>query len=238
MLEAGCGTGNYSLAFLQNGIGKLTLLDASNGMLAKAKSKLSNYEERVVEIKEHPLPEIPFADGTFDACTFIEVLHHLDTVKNEEEVSKHNNLKKALVEAHRVLKPGGVLLIDTCFRENLNGFCTGLAPKTNAYLERLFIDEEILISFLKENGFTNMSCISRPGCILYKDNFKIENILDPVWRGCDSSWQILEENGELDSVLKLVQKHKDKGTLEQLERQFKKVNDKVGDHTMLFAQKL
>ncbi|XP_057298838.1 demethylmenaquinone methyltransferase-like [Hydractinia symbiolongicarpus] len=238
MLEAGCGTGNYSLALLQNGIGKLTLLDASEGMLAKAKSKLSKHEDRLIEVKQHALPEIPFADGTFDACTFIQVLHHLDTVRKEEEVSNHINLKKALVEAHRVLKSGGVLLIDSYFRENLNGFCTGLAPKTNAYLKKLYIDEEMLISFLKENGFVNMSCISRPGCTIYKDNFKIENILDPVWRGCDSSWQILEENGELDSVLKLVQKHKDEGTLEQLERQFKRVNDKVGNHTMLFAQKL
>lgn len=51
-------------------------------------------------------------------------------------------------------------------------------------------------------------------------------------------WRILEKYGELDAVLKLVQKHKNEGTLCQFEREFNRTNNKVGNQGMLFPQKL
>ena len=40
LLEAGCGTGNYSLGLLENGIGSVTMIDGSKGMLQKAEEKV------------------------------------------------------------------------------------------------------------------------------------------------------------------------------------------------------
>lgn len=79
MLEAGCGTGNYSLGFLRNGIGKLTMFDASEGMLGRAKEKVCDYDDQVKEIAQHRLPKMPYQDESFDVVTLIQVLHHLDT---------------------------------------------------------------------------------------------------------------------------------------------------------------
>ena len=36
LMEAGCGTGKYSVGFLKESIGKLTMVDASEVMLCKA----------------------------------------------------------------------------------------------------------------------------------------------------------------------------------------------------------
>lgn len=239
MLEAGCGTGNYSLALIENGIGKLTLLDASAGMLEKAKSKLSKYKDRVVEVRQHLLPHIPFAVETFDACTFIQVLHHLDVSKEEKNVYNYINAEKAIVEAYRVLKPSGVLVIDHFFRQNIDAFFSpSLAPKANAYLRQVYMDEEDLIYMLRKKGFGNISYVSQPGSYSSKGYLEIENLLNPNWRKSDCLWQILEESGELDFLLKLLQKHKDEASLTHFAHDFYQLNRKVGEHTMLFAQKL
>ena len=67
-MDAGCGTGNYSLALLQAGIGKVSLFDASNGMLDLAKNKVDKYqrEDKIGGIKQCVLPTIPFEDESFD----------------------------------------------------------------------------------------------------------------------------------------------------------------------------
>lgn len=72
VLDAGCGTGNYALEFIQHGVGHVTLLDASPGMLEKAKSKLSEHiaSGKVTDVIEAMIPMLPFPDGSFDAIMY------------------------------------------------------------------------------------------------------------------------------------------------------------------------
>ena len=72
LLDAGCGTVNFTKALIDYGVGKVTLLDASAGMLDRAKDKLKdamdkNIIDKVVEAK---MPPLPFEDGSFDAILF------------------------------------------------------------------------------------------------------------------------------------------------------------------------
>ena len=128
LLDAGCGSGNYSKAFLDNGIGKVSCFDASEGMLSKAKNKLSVYiaNKKVVEIKQGFLPKIPYEDCIFDAVTFVQVLHHIDTPE-----SNFANLKASMKDAYRVLKPGGVLMINFCAGDQVNEIFVNLALFTS-----------------------------------------------------------------------------------------------------------
>ena len=75
VLDAGCGTGNYGKALVGYGVGKLTLLDASPGMLNVTRNKLRDaMEKRIVDkVVEAKLPKLPFADGVFDVVTFCQV---------------------------------------------------------------------------------------------------------------------------------------------------------------------
>ena len=43
VLDAGCGTGNYAKELLDAGVGHVDMLDASNGMLTIARTKLKKY---------------------------------------------------------------------------------------------------------------------------------------------------------------------------------------------------
>jgi SAM-dependent methyltransferase len=71
LLEIGVGTGRVALPLVQRGL-EVTGIDASRGMLARARGKRL---DRLVRGSAYALP---FADGAFDAGLFVHVLHLLD----------------------------------------------------------------------------------------------------------------------------------------------------------------
>ena len=70
MCDIGCGTGNYAVALLKQGVGKVSLMDANEDMLQKAKEKINDMHKMksVDALVTSVLPEIPFDDNSFDAC--------------------------------------------------------------------------------------------------------------------------------------------------------------------------
>ena len=256
MLEAGCGTGNYSLAFLQHGIGKLTMFDASTGMITHAKEKVEEYKEKVVEIKEHKLPTIPYPDDSFDVVTLIQVLHHLDThhlnvdvnsLSGDEEIQKDDpnnvkfpNLVKSIREAYRVLKPNGVLLIDTSFEQNINASYISLAPKALELWKKAFIHEREILDILREEKFQNIFCVNRPGTTLSRTSAfqDPELILDSGFRGNLSEWSFVDRTGELDGIIELINRKKEEGKLEEFRQVQNRLYMQVGEQTTIFARKL
>jgi len=241
VLEAGCGTGNYSLGFAKHGIGKITMIDASEGMLNKAKNKLEYYKETIHEIKQAVLPVLPYADESFDAVTFIQVIHHLDQHHINDDLDlSYPVLTKALVEAHRVLKTGGVLLIDHSFSENVDALWGRIAPKSISLFKKLFINEKLLIDKIYKVGFQNLNYIVRPNTNMTKSNVveNIERVNDPNWRRYDSGWGLVEKAGELDSIIKLINEKKKEGKLKKYTDDLKKDMDYVGTHNTIFVQKL
>ena len=72
VLDAGCGTGRYSKALVDLGVGKISLLDSSPEMLKVAAKKLKTaIDTNIVDkITEAILPDLPFDDGNFDAVMY------------------------------------------------------------------------------------------------------------------------------------------------------------------------
>ena len=69
MLVIGCGTGLYTNALLDYGVGRFTLLDASSQMLEFERRKLRDATEKKIinDVLATSLPVIPFKNATFDA---------------------------------------------------------------------------------------------------------------------------------------------------------------------------
>lgn len=255
MLEAGCGTGNFSLGFLQNGIGNLTMFDASVGMLERAKQKVHGFNSAVREITQHKLPTMPFEDNSFDVVTLIQVLHHLDTFhlstdsfESESDVShaptksyraKYPNAVSTIQEAYRVLKPNGVLVIDTSFEHNIDAHWIALAPKATAIFKQAFMPGNDLIELLQNENYKSVFFTSNPSnsCTTTGLYDNAELIFDENWRNSLSEWSFVNRTGELAGILDLVRKKKEENKLEEFAYEMNKKFRLVGETTTVFAQK-
>ena len=99
VLDAGCGTG-LLLELLAESVGqngKAQGIDYSNDMLAVAQSRCGDMSQ--VSLAQGSVEQLEFDSASFDAVTCTQVLLYVDDVK------------KALAEMVRVLKPGGRLVI-------------------------------------------------------------------------------------------------------------------------------
>ncbi|WP_369259929.1 class I SAM-dependent methyltransferase [Streptomyces sp. R35] len=91
VLDAGTGTGTAAMAARRRGA-RVRAVDADAGMVAAARAG-------GVDAGVAALPELPFADGEFDAVVANFVLNHV------------GRPRAALAELRRVLRPGGRLVL-------------------------------------------------------------------------------------------------------------------------------
>jgi SAM-dependent methyltransferase len=95
VLDVGCGSGLFvrDLAQAVGSLGKAWGIDPSDEQLKVAGSNCAGLSN--VEIQVGSVFALPYASGSFDAVTSIQVLEYIDDVP------------QALAEIHRVLKPSG-----------------------------------------------------------------------------------------------------------------------------------
>jgi ubiquinone/menaquinone biosynthesis C-methylase UbiE/predicted transcriptional regulator len=94
--DLGCGTGQVAEA-LAPYVSRVVAVDGSREMLHAARERLRGHGN--VELRRGSLERLPIDDHRLDATLLVLVLHYLP------------DPARALAEAHRVLKPGGRLLV-------------------------------------------------------------------------------------------------------------------------------
>lgn len=99
ILDVGCGPGFYLAELLERvgPGGHATGVDTSAPMLAIAARRVEGHEN--VELLRAPATSLPFDAGSFDGAISVQVLEYVDDVA------------LALAELHRVLRPGGRLVV-------------------------------------------------------------------------------------------------------------------------------
>jgi ubiquinone/menaquinone biosynthesis C-methylase UbiE len=93
VLDVACGTGRHAVWLHEQG-GRVTAVDASPEMLAIARAKLPGADYRQGDVAR-----LPVEDSAFDLVLNALVMEHVEAVE------------PALCEAHRVLAPGGALVL-------------------------------------------------------------------------------------------------------------------------------
>ncbi len=96
-LDAGCGSGRYSVALTLHGAASVTAVDVSDSGLAEASRRASDFP--TISFQKASVLDLPFEDNTFDFVWSAGVIHHT------------SNFDKALSELVRVLKPQGKLFL-------------------------------------------------------------------------------------------------------------------------------
>jgi ubiquinone/menaquinone biosynthesis C-methylase UbiE len=99
ILDVGCGTGAFAARVLtQRPQTRVWGVDLSGGMLRRCRGRCFASDQQF-QIVQADSERLPFADGTFDAVTCAHSFHH------------YPRQAAVVAEMHRVLRPGGRLLL-------------------------------------------------------------------------------------------------------------------------------
>ena len=135
--DLGCGEG-YLTVETARWANQVTAVDRSSGVLARAKALADRKKLTNITWKKGELEKLPIDTGTMDVALLSQALHHAAEPP------------QALDEAHRILKPGGRLLIlelrphdETWVREKLGDRWFGFS-------------DEHLSGLLTRAGFTDI----------------------------------------------------------------------------------
>ena len=128
-LDLGCGTGAFTRRLECFNL-KLHAMDISPASIERAKEKAPSIAFKVGDIRN-----TDYADNSMDIVVFSGVLHHLSSLEDRHA---------AMVEAHRVLKPGGSLYSFDPYQRSLSMFLYR-DPHSPFFSETGKTDNEILI---------------------------------------------------------------------------------------------
>jgi len=205
MLDISCGTGTF-LGAVEGKVASVTGLEYNNGMIAQAKTLLGD-SVKLVQGSADALTE--FADASVDFCTMDQVfmVHHFSSDDN------YAFCACSFQEAYRVLKPGGVFVLNTSMPEQQRDafWWLSLFPKASEAICARFPSLEVLKTHLKAANFEfNADSVAVP---LHRSLMAESKYLEhgvkagfmPEYRAGDSSWSMAENFGELDEGLKKLQ---------------------------------
>jgi len=186
LLDLGCGTGNYTLAFREAGF-EVEGLDLSAEMLAKARDKAPDLRWHHGDARA-----LPFESERFDAVSCVLATHHIDP------------LAQALREIARVLRPGGVFATFTSTPEQIRGFWLAhYLPGPVELTARSMQGYEPLRDMLERAGLSQVereAYVVGPGLqdfFLHCGKHRPELYLDPVVRAGISSFALYRDEAAL-----------------------------------------
>ncbi|MGF1470764.1 MAG: class I SAM-dependent methyltransferase [Rubrobacteraceae bacterium] len=235
VLDAGCGTGSYSRALLHY-VGKIEAVDMNEGMLAVAQQKMPAAEgEGRISFHQSSIDELPFEEATFDGVMINQVLHHLP----DDALEGFPAHRRVFEEFARVLKPGGILTVNTCSQQQLkHGYWYyALIPQAATVLRSRFAPVDSLVEVLRDSGFAYNGRFAPTDATIQSGSY-----LDPhgplkkEWRDGDSTWSLVAEE-ELDLALSRVRElDKEGGLADYMDHHDTRRRD-IGQVTILFASR-
>ncbi len=233
VLDAGCGTGAYSRAIIGH-VGRIEAVDLSDGMLEVARAKLAS-ESQAGRIRFHnaPITDLPFEAASFDGAMINQVAHHLgDTPEEGFPI-----LRRAVAEFARVLRPGGVLVFNTCSREQIDHgyWYYALIPGARASFQARFAPLEDLRAMFEDAGFVNRDSFTPTDAVCQGEAyFNGRGPLEVIWRNGDSIWALAGET-ELARALDKVRALDAAGELGAFVAEHDARRAKAGQITFLYA---
>ncbi len=190
LLDAGCGTGAYTAALAEQ-VRRITAMDLNQGMLAVARAKLGDREASGrVGFCRGSIAAMPFADESFDAVLLNQVLHHLEDGSDP----RYGAHARAIAEAFRVLRSGGVIVINACSHRQLrDGFWYyALVPAALEAVLARCAPAGRLESILRDCGFQRLDrIVPREALMQGSAYFDPSGPLSESWRSGDSFWDFV-----------------------------------------------
>jgi ubiquinone/menaquinone biosynthesis C-methylase UbiE len=233
VLDAGCGTGTC-IRMLSDKIGYLHGLELNENMLHRAQENLQEIQN--VHLRHGKLPELPYEAESFDGLMCNQVLHHLGSGRSN---STFPELTRLLEEAHRVLRPNGVIILNTSSQQQLrDGFWwADLIPQAVERIAVRFPPIEMIEAALRAAGFCAVGrLVSLHEVLQGRGYLDPQGPLQQSYRDGDSTWSLAEQK-ELDAALERVHTMNAQGTMAAYLEQREALRKNIGQATFVFARK-
>lgn len=233
VLDAGCGTGTYSHALLEY-VRRIDAIDINPAMVEIASRKLKRHrEEGRITFSQSSIDALPFTSRMFDAIMINQVLHHLDNPNDQGYPTHHRMLR----EFHRVLRPKGILVINTCSHEQLrHGFWYyRLIPEAVDEILRRYMPMDQLIEMLFEYGFTYQGSFVPLNDVLQGEAyFDPRGPLKKQWRDGDSVFALVTPD-HLYRVWERISDMDSRGELSRFVKEHDSQRKVTGQATFILA---
>ena len=182
VLDAGCGTGwnLHTLAALAGGVG----VDLNRGGLGRAR-RLG-----LARLARATVTALPFPDGTFDLVTSFDVLYALTEA----------DARLAMAEMARVLKPGGMLVVNVAALGILRGGHAVLAEEVRRY-DRQTLKESVSEAGLEVERLTYTNASLFPLVLAARVAQRLAGRSTPEDTGLEISVPPAPVNALLDGML-------------------------------------
>ncbi len=233
VLEGGFGTGAY-INQIRHPMKEIYGVEGSEQGYEETKQKIGDAQN--VHLQIGNILDLSFSDDFFDAYMVNQVVHHLDT-----ELS-YPNLTLFLEESMRVIKPGGVLTINTSSHEQLN-------PHSGVYWNYKYIEKAALamqpryipvpelVSRLEELGFTDIKTTIPSGKLFQEQYYRDPKlVLDIDFQKSDSIYCFLSAE-EIVETNALIRSSIEDGSVYQHMEQVAKRAEKMGEAVIVSARK-
>ena len=235
LLDAGCGTGNYSRALISR-VARIEAVDLNAGMLEKARAKLQAHGS-AGRIGFHlgPIDALPLDDESVDGVMVNQVLHHL----HDDAGAGWPAVRGVVKELARVIRPGGILLVNICSHKQLsNGWWyIPLIPEAMEKMRQRHVPIDVLQSIMNECGLSKAGCfVPVDGVMQGRHYFDGRGPLNEHWRAGDSIWAMVTED-RLKIVQEKIRALDKAGTLEKFVRENDARRRHIGQFTFICGRK-
>ncbi|MBS1269438.1 MAG: putative methyltransferase YcgJ [Gammaproteobacteria bacterium] len=235
LLDAGCGTGNYSGAMIKH-VARIAAVDLNIQMLARAHAKFADPDKGRIAFHQASIERLPFGAAVFDGVMVNQVMHHLA----DQAESGYPRIRSVLTEFARVLKPGGMIVINTCSRRQLRkGFWYGslIPEQINRMCER-HIPLSFLQEILHESGFESAHRIVPVDALMQgRSYFNARGPCEKTWRDGDSIWSTVPQK-RIDEICAQLEQLAQAGKLEDFMRERDATRSEVGQMTFVRATRI
>ena len=235
LLDAGCGTGNYSTALL-NQVGRISAVDLNDEMLARAREKLAAECKRDrINFHRASIDALPFDDAMFDGVMVNQVLHHLELAAD----AGYPVYRQVFAEVARVLKPGGNLVVNTCSQKQLrHGFWYyRLIPVETAKMCARHAPLKVLRRIIEDAGIAHQQCMVPVDALMQGDAyFNFRGPLEKSWRDGDSMWSTVPAQ-TIKAVHARLRQLEQSGALENYLRENDARRKHIGQFSFLYGRR-